>query len=286
MEKQDLYDDSGFAFELTPTVPKPQKKTRTVEGKTSVRNRMQDAEQLLSAAQKRELVDFMGRVSDALGMSQVKDARGRVKKADDGFPVYRISKRFGGNYAIGQLKGGDGQPLDADLYRRVRSFILQAVSTQARCVSQFFEARHNEPRCYKALQLLEERIRRIGDQEDPFEILSRFESVFRQMDFTDNARCDFTIRNARKNSASEDRRRAAGIKARNFRNRDLNSEEEEPETPYGYTEQSRPWEASPRKRDDLDDMLDELESQQTLQVRRGNRLDEDFGVDFKTPFDA
>lgn len=172
---------------------------------------------------------FLLKVERALGLQRSKTKTGYVLDSR-GLPLLRVSKTktFRGTHKASELIG---------LTKEAMIILMQNKALTA--LTLLFEDREHERLLFEGLALLTLRLRKMRDEECPHAITHAFLEHYAQQDFMSNERTGETLRNNHKRAGAEARRRAAGIKPRNFRSvKAVNGEGME--TPALKAESSKP----------------------------------------------
>lgn len=160
---------------------------------------------------------FLFQTEQALGLKRMRTKEGYVLDAR-GLPLLRVgNKPFRGIYKASELS-----PLMKE------GIVILCQNKALSKLSVLFEEREFERLLYEGLALLTLRLRKMRGNDCPYAITDVFIEHYAQQDFMSNERTGETLRNNHKRAGAEARRRAAGIKPRNFRkSRTVLSEEAE-----------------------------------------------------------
>lgn len=160
---------------------------------------------------------FLFQTEQALGLKRMRTKEGFVLDAK-GLPLLRVgNKSFRGKYKASEIS-----PLMKE------GVVILCQNKALSKLSVLFEEREFERLLYEGLALLTLRLRKMKGNDCPYAITDVFIEHYAQQDFMSNERTGETLRNNHKRAGAEARRRAAGVKPRNFRtNRTVLAEEAE-----------------------------------------------------------
>lgn len=152
---------------------------------------------------------FLFGVEKALGFRRVEDAAGQAVLDSRGLTLLRVDRRRG--TFKGQFKAKDLTPFLRE------ALMISCLSKATSRIAPLFEEHENERLVREGLSLLTHRLRAMRGEDCPKLITDVFIEHYAQQDLMMNERTGETLRNNHRLANAEARRRAAGVKARNFR---------------------------------------------------------------------